>query len=469
MVGISRGNHPSFPQGPSWKGCRVPARPAAAASKRLDEMRAAGISAIEVYAPAEAGNSFLGLDTIDRYRLEPRVGTMEDFKQLVRLAHAKGMRVINIDNFGYSSVEAVDFLKACDDVKVGKDTRESSFFLWSDSPDAPPPVAATRDAYFMARPAHLPGYDSKRHEFWQYSERARRYYWTKWAGTDRAGNKVRLPQYNWASRELQEEAERIIRFWMDTGIDGMVIDAVNWYVDHTWEAGRRRMTDVIAGYTNTYIQPEGAGGFREDPVAWITEGGWNSVQDYGLGIWWEKGTNVIANAIQSGDPRPIERALRDYHDRVVSAGGVLYFQPPRLEQKKQETFGFAVLACLGDLIQIEYSPSRQMDPELSWILKAKAAHAALQQLSVRRQLPTQSDEKYYAFLRTAADGSERILVVLNFQPTAQTVKVDLSGVATERLIELKTGRTYDRETFLKVELAAFDYRLFLLAPARRQP
>jgi hypothetical protein len=107
---------------------------------------------------------------------------------------------------------------------------------------------------------------------------------------------------------------------MDTGIDGMIIDAVNWCVDHTWEKGRRRMTEVIASYGNAYSQPEGGGGFHEDPVAWITEGGWNSVQDYGLGIWWEKGSDVIERAINSGDPRPIERALRDYHDRVVAAG-----------------------------------------------------------------------------------------------------------------------------------------------------
>ena len=152
----------------------------------------------------------------------------------------------------------------------------------------------------MVRPTHLPGgkpgtfYDSTKHEFWAWSERAGKYYWSKWAGVDLAGKDVRLPQYNWGSAAFQEEAEKIVRFWMDTGIDGMIIDAVNWYVDHTWALGRRRMTDVIASYDNSYSQPEGAGGFREDPVAWITEGGWNSVQDYGLGIWWESESDVIA-------------------------------------------------------------------------------------------------------------------------------------------------------------------------------
>ena len=300
-----------------------------------------------------------------------------------------------------------------------------------------------------------------------HSERAKKFYWTKWGGTDLAGNKVRLPQYNWASLEFQEEAERIVRFWMDTGQDGMVIDAVNWYIDYTWEIGKQRLTHVISGYGNTYLQPEGAGGFREDPVAWVTEGGWNSVQDYGLGIWWEKGSNVIVNAINNGDPRPIEQALRNYHDRVVAAGGVLYFQPPRFEQKEQEQFGFIVLACLGDLIQINYNPDQQLDPESTWFLKTKASHRALQQLSVRRRVPTKADDKHYAFLRTAADGSERILVVLNFQPTDQNVEVDLSGVATEGLVELRTGKRHERETFFKVDLPAFGSRLFLVMNAKR--
>ena len=247
---------------------------------------------------------------------------------------------------------------------------------------------------------------------------------------------------------------------MDTGLDGMIIDAVNWYVDHTWETGRRRMTSVIASYSNTYLQPEGAGAFREDPVAWITDGGWNSLQDYGLGIWWEKGSNVIVNAIQSGDPRPIERALRDYHDRVVAAGGVLYFQPPRLEQKEQEQFGFVVLACLGDLIQPSYSPEQQLDPDLTWILKTKAAHRALQQLSVRRKLPTKTDDKHYVFLRTAADGSERILVALNFQPYCTGC-----GGRSKRGRNREPNRVEDWEEVrarhsFKVKLPAFGYLTF---------
>ena len=377
---------------------------------------------------------------------------------MVRVAHSKGLAVITFDNLGYSAVDSPDFLKASDDVREGRDSKESHWYIWSDRADAPPP--AKGDSFFFVRPA-LPGYDAARNEFWEYSERARHYYWTKWRGVDAQGNHVRLPQYDWRRPEWPEEAERVVRFWMDTGIDGMVIDAVNWYVGYTWEKGHRRITDVISSYGNTYSQPEGAGGFHDDPVAWITEGGWKSVQDYGLGIWWEKGNDVVRKAIDSGDPRPLEPALRNYHDRVVAVGGTLYDEPvTRLDNPAKQRLAVALVATLGDLVCFCNGKDAVPTPEDTWILRMKQQHPALQQLSLRRKLPTNADDKYYAFLRTAADGSERVLVVMNFQPTPQTVEVDLSGVATPGLVELKTGKAISRQNPLKVDLPAYGFRLY---------
>lgn len=194
-----------------------PFKDTARMEKALDDLIAQGITAIEVFAPAEGGRSFDGLDTINRYRFEPEAGTMDDFRKLIRLAHARGMAVISFDNLGYSSVEAVEFVKAADDVKQGHSSREASFFVWADSKDATPP-SEMADKVFFVRPTHLPGgepgtfYPSEKHEYWEWSERAGKFYWTKWAGEDRQGRKVRLPQYDWRSPAFQEEAEKIVRY-----------------------------------------------------------------------------------------------------------------------------------------------------------------------------------------------------------------------------------------------------------------
>jgi hypothetical protein len=456
------------------KDAVFPLTPHSAAERRLDDLRDAGIGMVELYAPAEAGNSFLSLDTIDRYRIDHRIGTIDDIRWLIGAAKSRGLRIIIIDNIGYSSVEAVDFLKACDDVKAGRDSRETRFFCWADSADAPPPVAGRFDRYYMVRPTHLPGgtpgtmYDSKKHEFWQFSDRAGKFYWTKWAGVDLAGNKVRLPQFNWASEEFQQEAEKIVRFWMDMGVDGMLIDAVNWYIGYTWPIGRRRLTGVINSYGVKFTQPEGAGGFHEDPVPWITDGGWTCVQDYGLGIFWEKGSNVVANAIESGDPRPIERALRDYHDRVVDVGGVLDFSPPRFTDATKNRLATAITAAAGHIVSWAaviddlWSPVFP-DAEESRLLKLKAAHPALFNLSRRQALPTAAPEKHYAFLRVSRDGRERILVVFNFQPEDQVVDVDMSGVDFTSATDLLGGERVSRELPTRVPVPAYGYRFFAIA------
>jgi hypothetical protein len=341
-------------------------------------------------------------------------------------------------------------------------------FLWADSADSPPPMGAGRpDPYFMVRPTHLAGYQSPKHEFWQPSARAGKHYWTRWPGEDLAGNRVRLPQYNWFSAEFQEESERIVRFWMDTGIDGMMIDAVNWYVGCDWAKNRRRMTDVINGYGVKYGQPEGAGAFRDDPVSWVTDGGWACVQDYGLGIFWEKGSNVVTKAIESGDPRSIEPALRNYHDRVVEAGGVLFFSPLRFEDATRSRLAVAVTAAVGDLVSWSsviddlWSPVIP-DTEEAKLMKLKATHPALFNRGRRQVLPVAAPERHYAFLRAARAGGERVIVVLNFQGEAQMAELNLSGVDFATATDLLSGGVTTREPLWRVELPPFGYRFFEL-------
>ena len=65
----------------------------------------------------------------------------------------------------------------------------------------------------------------------------------------------------------------------------------------------------------------------------------------------------------------------------------------------------------------------------------------------------------YAFLRTATNGSERILAVLNFQPTPQEVEGDLGPVATGDLIDLCDGKRFERRSRRKVPLLALGHEL----------
>jgi hypothetical protein len=82
----------------------------------------------------------------------------------------------------------------------------------------------------------------------------------------------------------------------------------------------------------------------------------------------------------------------------------------------------------------------------------------MHQLSVRRQLPTAAANRHYAFLRTARDGSERMLTVMNFRPSGKTVRVDLSGLDQRELVDLRASASRPHALSLEVSLLCLGTR-----------
>jgi hypothetical protein len=70
-----------------------------------------GITALEIFAPEEGGDSYDGLDAKDRLRLDPGLGSIRDFERLVAQAHHLGIRIITFQSLGYSSVDAPQLSK----------------------------------------------------------------------------------------------------------------------------------------------------------------------------------------------------------------------------------------------------------------------------------------------------------------------------------------------------------------------
>ncbi len=428
----------------------------------LDDYQSRGIDTLEIFAPCKGGICYNGLDTIDFYQIDPAIGTLDDFHNLVNEAHARGMAIILFFNLGYGHEQFPAFLKACDDVRAGVESPETRMFLWSET--GQDTMDRSRAPYFM----------NDSHGNWRWSERAGKYFWVKWEG-EKGG--YHLPQFNFGDPGWQSETQKIIRFWLATGIDGMVIDAVNWYIDCTWEICRRFMTDVIKEAHNQFCQPEGAGGFHDDPVPWIEQGGWNCIMDYSIKLWWE-GVDLIHDALKTGDPRPVEAALRGYRDRVVAAGGICYIDPPNLDglPVEAQVMGAALTASMGELVLLlgdlsaPRRPDNITDPaqqseamywtELDRLLRLRGRCPALCAGGSRIQLPTSDDSRFYAFLRGSAEG-ERALAVFNFQPSAQCVAVDLRGQDISALENLLSGEvtkiTHQEEEF---ELPAYGYTIF---------
>ena len=70
-----------------------------------------------------------GYDVKDFYAIDPRFGTMEDFKALLDAAHKMGIKIILDLVIGHASEENKDFLRSAEPVR----NEYSDLFIWNDS------------------------------------------------------------------------------------------------------------------------------------------------------------------------------------------------------------------------------------------------------------------------------------------------------------------------------------------------
>ncbi|MDR2501234.1 MAG: hypothetical protein LBD37_09200 [Treponema sp.] len=378
-------------------------------AEKLPALADAGIGVIEILPPCHGGSEYFGLDTIDFYQVHPGAGTLDDMRAFIAAAHRLGMKIIACVNAGYCAVNHPDFIKACGDVKNGRESRERNFFLWSDE---------KRRMEAPLSPFFLQDADGE----WVYNGEAEKYFWCKWFGFK---GDVRLPQYWFGSREFQDECKKMIRYWLTIGFDGLMLDAVNWYIDCDWDINRRVIVEPAFSDGPVWLMPEGGGGFNDDPLEWITKGGYNCVQDYSLGIWWEK-TDLIHEALETGDASKIPPALMRCRNRVVEAGGVTYVGKEM--RPDYAVFETAFLIAAGEMISYYHDGVDADFPEgVSTLFRLQAEYPALAPGGRREFLEHDCGGGVLAFRCIPEDGGGTIVhAVLNF--SAQARAVNIAGV-----------------------------------------
>jgi hypothetical protein len=383
--------------------------------ENIDSLYRCGYRIIEIFAPSEGGELYHGLAVKDFYKIDPSVGSEADLFNLINACHKKGMAIIGFINPGYCSIEAPFFIKACEDVKNGIVSKESKWFLWSESGKD---TLTGANNYF------------KQQGKWVYSELAGKYFFTKWKGQ---------PQFNFGSSEWQQECKNVIRYYMSFGYDGLIIDAPNFYINCNWDIIKSSISDIIHETPGKFSQPEGAGAFGDDPIQWITNGGFTGVQNYGLGIWWDH-VPIVAASVEMGSPCVLETRLKEYRDKINAVNGVCYFYPfwdkPLWPARRLVEIAF--LASSGNLFTFAGGTGGYTGSEVAqkWkpeerekyfsILNQVNSNPALGPFGQRIKLSTQDDSRYYAFIRISEDKKHKVLVVLNFQGPAD-IKVDMKN------------------------------------------
>ncbi|MDA8395206.1 MAG: maltose alpha-D-glucosyltransferase [Candidatus Dormibacteraeota bacterium] len=169
-------------------------------TSKLDYLSWLGVDCIwllPVYAsPLRDG----GYDISDFYAIHPDYGTVDDFRDLIEAAHARGIRVISDLVMNHTS----DLHPWFQEARSGPTSPKRDWYVFSD----------TNSRYRQARVIFVDTETSN----WTWDEMAGAYYWHRFFRHQ--------PDLNYDNPEVQDAMLDVIRFWLGMGLDGLRLDAV---------------------------------------------------------------------------------------------------------------------------------------------------------------------------------------------------------------------------------------------------
>lgn len=223
---------------------------------KLDYLKDLGVTALWVlpFYPSPLRDD--GYDIADYYDVHPSYGTLGDFKNFLREAHRRGLRVITELVLNHTSDQHPWFQRARR-AKAGSSAR--NFYVWSDTPDQ---YQGTRVIFKDVEVAN-----------WTWDPVAQAYYWHRFFSHQ--------PDLNYDHPEVFEAMVRVLDFWLDLGVDGVRLDAVPYLCERegtscenlpeTHAALKRLRAHVDAKYGDRMLLGE-ANQWPEDAVAYFGQG-----------------------------------------------------------------------------------------------------------------------------------------------------------------------------------------------------
>jgi maltose alpha-D-glucosyltransferase/alpha-amylase len=141
-----------------------------------------------------------GYDVSDYVAIHPDYGTLDDFRSFLAAAHARGLRVLTELVINHTSDQHAWFAEA----RSSREATKRSYYVWSDS-----------DALFSD--ARVIFCDTEKSN-WAWDPISKQFYWHRFYSHQ--------PDLNYDDPRVLDEVWRIMKFWLDVGVDGFRVDAV---------------------------------------------------------------------------------------------------------------------------------------------------------------------------------------------------------------------------------------------------
>jgi maltose alpha-D-glucosyltransferase/alpha-amylase len=181
-------------------------------TSRLDYIKSLGAETIWLSPIHPSPFRDAGYDVCDYYAIAPRYGTMADFERLLKEVHGRGMRLLIDLVPGHTSSEHPWFIESCKHER----NRYSDRYIWTDT-TFQLGDGGTAGSQFINGHAERDGNYMANFFYFQpalnygYADADARFPW-------------QLPCDHPAALATRAELSRIMRFWLDKGVDGFRVD-----------------------------------------------------------------------------------------------------------------------------------------------------------------------------------------------------------------------------------------------------
>lgn len=169
--------------------------------KKLDYLKYLGVNVIWLSPVYESPNDDNGYDISNYHKIMDEFGTMDDLVELINEIHARGMKLIMDLVVNHTSDEHEWFQQA----RKSKDNPYRDYYIWRPGKDGKEPNNWRSNFGGSA---------------WEYDPDTDEYYLHLFS--------KKQPDLNWENPKLREEIYKMMRWWLDKGIDGFRMDVINF-------------------------------------------------------------------------------------------------------------------------------------------------------------------------------------------------------------------------------------------------
>ena len=147
-------------------------------------------------SPMMPSSTYHKYNVEDYYDIDSDFGTLADFDELIKQCHDRGVAVIIDLVLNHSGAEHEFFIKACKELREGKEDGYARYYNFSKEKDSVYKYAVSGSDYYYQG------------DFWD-----------------------QMPDWNLSFEGTRTYFEDVTKFWLDRGVDGFRLDAVKYFSD----------------------------------------------------------------------------------------------------------------------------------------------------------------------------------------------------------------------------------------------